>query len=64
MTALPMNFDSVLQAFQHPTPLTRIDTVGCYVDGEWIEQDDSKGSMTGIVLAMPAVLSGRGRHET
>lgn len=53
MPALPMNFDAVLSAFRHPSPIPVYDTTGEYVDGEWTETDPVlRGDISAIVLAM------------
>ena len=54
MSVLPMNFDSVLQTFRSPLPVTAIDTTGGYVDGEWVETEPVPRSkpLAAIVLAM------------
>lgn len=54
MSTLPMNFDSVLQTFGTPLPVTVLDTTGSYVDGEWTETDSvpRPQSLPAIVLAM------------
>ena len=54
MSALPMNFDAVLQTFRHPTALARIDTAGVHENGQWEERETGRGSLRAIVLAMPA----------
>ena len=54
MSTLPMNFDSVLQTFGTPLPVTVLDTTGSYVDGEWTETDPvpRPQSLPAIVLSM------------
>ena len=54
MSALPMNFDSVLLTFQHPVPVPCIDTIGMHGDGGWEEQEAGRRKILAIVLAMPA----------
>ena len=39
MTALPMDFSRVLHKLAAPEALAVWDTVGTYIDGEWIESD-------------------------
>jgi hypothetical protein len=53
MSLLPMNFDAVLQEFQHPAPILRTDTVGSRIDGEWMEEETGQRFIDAIVLAMP-----------
>jgi len=53
MSILPMNFDAVLAAFQHPALLPCTDTIGSYVDGQWQEEDAGNREIKAIVLAMP-----------
>lgn len=52
MSALPMNFDFVLATFQHPQPITCIDTMGGRVDGTWTETETGRRDINAIVLAM------------